>query len=170
MSNLLGLLQTALELGLISSLTVLALFLSYTMLNVCDLSTDGCFTLGAVVGAVVAISGSPVSLDTCRNGSGSDIGIYSGDTSDQDGNKQPPCRNHRQYRSLLDKYGSDGQFVPACHEQDGNSFFKDEGASRKLFSRKAIQAYRGFTGSDSGHHFPVTVFEDKAWTGDQSNR
>lgn len=51
--------QTALELGLICSLTVLALFLSYTMLNVCDLSTDGCFTLGAAVGAIVAISGHP---------------------------------------------------------------------------------------------------------------
>lgn len=51
--------QTALELGLIGGLTVLALFLSYTMLNVCDLSTDGCFTLGAAVGAVVAISGHP---------------------------------------------------------------------------------------------------------------
>ena len=50
---------TALDLGLISSLTVLALFLSYSMLNVCDLSTDGCFTLGAAVGAVVAISGHP---------------------------------------------------------------------------------------------------------------
>jgi putative ABC transport system permease protein len=54
-----SILQTAFELGLISSLTVLALFLSYTMLNVCDLSTDGCFTLGAAVGAVVAISGHP---------------------------------------------------------------------------------------------------------------
>lgn len=53
------LLQTALELGLISSLTVLALYLSYSMLNVCDLSTDGCFTMGATVGAVVAISGHP---------------------------------------------------------------------------------------------------------------
>ena len=52
--------QTALELGLISSLTVLALFLSYTMLNVCDLSTDGCFTLGAAVGSVVALSGHPL--------------------------------------------------------------------------------------------------------------
>lgn len=51
--------QTALELGLICSLTVLALFLSYTMLNVCDLSTDGCFTLGAAVGAAVAIAGHP---------------------------------------------------------------------------------------------------------------
>ncbi len=56
---MLPLFQTALELGLISSLTVLALFLSYSMLNVCDLSTDGCFTLGAAVGAVVAISGHP---------------------------------------------------------------------------------------------------------------
>lgn len=54
-----GLAQTALELGLISSLTVLSLFLSYSMLNVCDLSTDGCFTLGACVGAVVALSGHP---------------------------------------------------------------------------------------------------------------
>ena len=54
-----ALIQTALELGLICSLTVLALFLSYSMLNVCDLSTDGCFTLGAAVGAVVAISGHP---------------------------------------------------------------------------------------------------------------
>lgn len=59
MNSAITLIQTALELGLISSLTVLALFLSYTMLNVCDLSTDGCFTLGACVGAVVAISGHP---------------------------------------------------------------------------------------------------------------
>lgn len=58
-SAIFSLVQTALELGLISSLTVLALFLSYSMLNVCDLSTDGCFTLGAAVGAVVALSGHP---------------------------------------------------------------------------------------------------------------
>lgn len=51
--------QTALELGLVYSLTVLALFLSYSMLNVCDLSTDGCFTFGAAVGTLVAMSGHP---------------------------------------------------------------------------------------------------------------
>ena len=51
--------ETALKLGLICSLTVLALFLSYSMLNVCDLSTDGCFTLGAAVGAAVAVRGHP---------------------------------------------------------------------------------------------------------------
>ena len=59
LSTILSLGQTALELGLICSLTVLSLFLSYSMLNVCDLSTDGCFTLGAAVGAAVALTGHP---------------------------------------------------------------------------------------------------------------
>ena len=59
MSQLIQLVSTAVELGLINSLTVLALFLSYSMLNVCDLSTDGCFTLGAVVASTVALSGHP---------------------------------------------------------------------------------------------------------------
>lgn len=57
--SVLALIQTASELGLISALTVIALYLSYSMLNVCDLSTDGCFTLGATVGAVVTLSGHP---------------------------------------------------------------------------------------------------------------
>lgn len=59
LATMLSLGETALKLGLICSLTVLALFLSYSMLNVCDLSTDGCFTLGAAVGAVIAVSGHP---------------------------------------------------------------------------------------------------------------
>ena len=41
-------------------MTVLALFLSYTMLNVCDLSTDRpLHASGAAVGAVVALAGHP---------------------------------------------------------------------------------------------------------------
>ncbi|MCQ2798028.1 MAG: ABC transporter permease [Bacilli bacterium] len=51
--------QTATELGLITSIAVLALFISYINLNICDLSTDGSFTLGASVGAVVALAGYP---------------------------------------------------------------------------------------------------------------
>lgn len=62
MSTTLSLIQTALELGLITSLTVLALFLSYSMLNVCDLSTDSCFTLGACTGAAVALLNPSLSL------------------------------------------------------------------------------------------------------------
>lgn len=59
LGSVLALIQNASELGLISALTVIALYLSYSMLNVCDLSTDGCFTLGATVGAVVTLSGHP---------------------------------------------------------------------------------------------------------------
>ncbi len=58
-SGLLTSLPTAFELGLFNALVVLALFLSYSMLNICDLSTDGCYTLGAAVGAMVALSGHP---------------------------------------------------------------------------------------------------------------
>ena len=68
--NILSLVQTALELGLICSLTVLALFLSYYMRNVCDLSTDGCFTLGAAVGAMVAIAGHPYLTPASAMGAG----------------------------------------------------------------------------------------------------
>lgn len=59
LNQILPLIQTSTELGLITGLTVLALFLSYSMLNVCDLSTDGCFTLGAAVGGMVMLAGSP---------------------------------------------------------------------------------------------------------------
>lgn len=62
MNSFLSVFLTALELGLITSVTVLALFLSYSMLNVCDLSTDSCFTLGACVGAVLALSHPEISL------------------------------------------------------------------------------------------------------------
>ena len=59
LNQILPLVQTSVELGLITGLTVLALFLSYSMLNVCDLSTDGCFTLGAAVGGIVSLAGYP---------------------------------------------------------------------------------------------------------------
>ena len=55
-----GIVQTALEVGLIYSLVALSLFISFSILDICDLSTDGCYTLGCAVGAVVTIAGHPV--------------------------------------------------------------------------------------------------------------
>lgn len=55
-----GIVQTALELGLIYGLVALSLFISFSILNICDLSTDGCYTLGCAVGAMVTLSGHPV--------------------------------------------------------------------------------------------------------------
>ncbi|MGN0170602.1 MAG: ABC transporter permease [Lachnospiraceae bacterium] len=52
--------QSALELGCIYALVSLALFLSFSILNIADLSTDGCFTLGCAVGAMATLAGHPV--------------------------------------------------------------------------------------------------------------
>ncbi len=76
MSNFItwSIIEGALELGLIYSLIALALFLTYSMLNVCDLSTDGCYTLGCATGAVVAIAGHPILAIFAAMG----VGILSG--------------------------------------------------------------------------------------------
>ncbi|MCR5716758.1 MAG: ABC transporter permease [Lachnospiraceae bacterium] len=50
---------TALELGCIYALVALALYISFSILNIADLSTDGCFTLGCATGAVVTTMGHP---------------------------------------------------------------------------------------------------------------
>lgn len=52
-------LQTALEVGAIYSLVAMALFISFSILNIADLSTDGCYTLGFAVGATVTLAGHP---------------------------------------------------------------------------------------------------------------
>ena len=41
-----GIIRTALELGMIYSLVALSLFISFSILDICDLSTDGCYTFG----------------------------------------------------------------------------------------------------------------------------
>ena len=49
----------ALELGFIYALVALALFLSFRILNIADMTTDGAFTLGCAVSATVALTGHP---------------------------------------------------------------------------------------------------------------
>lgn len=51
---------SAIELGLIYSLMVLGLFISYRILNIPDLTVDGSFTLGAAVAVVATLAGHPV--------------------------------------------------------------------------------------------------------------
>ena len=55
-----SIIQSALELGFIYSLIALALFISFSILDIADLSTDGCFTLGCAVCAMFTIAGHPV--------------------------------------------------------------------------------------------------------------
>ena len=55
-----GIMKTAVELGLIYALVAMALFVSYSILNIADLSTDGSYTLGTAVSAIFTISGHPI--------------------------------------------------------------------------------------------------------------
>ena len=50
---------SALELGFIYALVALALYLSFRVLNIADMTTDGAFTLGCAVSATVAVAGHP---------------------------------------------------------------------------------------------------------------
>ena len=56
----LSIVQTALELGCIYALVAMALFISFTILDIADLSTDGCFTLGCAVCGTITILGHPI--------------------------------------------------------------------------------------------------------------
>ena len=52
--------QTALELGFLYALIAMALFLSYRILDIADLTTDGCFVLGAAVSVTLTAAGHPI--------------------------------------------------------------------------------------------------------------
>ena len=51
---------SALELGFIYALVAMALFLSFRVLNIADMTTDGAFTLGCAVSATMAVAGQPI--------------------------------------------------------------------------------------------------------------
>ena len=51
---------SALELGFIYALVAMALFLSFRVLNIADMTTDGAFTLGCAVSATMAVAGHPI--------------------------------------------------------------------------------------------------------------
>ena len=57
---MLTVLSSAVENGLIYALVALALYLSYTTLNIADMTTDGSFTLGCATAAVVCLAGHPI--------------------------------------------------------------------------------------------------------------
>ena len=57
---MLYIIQTALELGFLYALVAMALFLSYRVLDIADMTTDGCFVLGAAVSVTLTAAGHPI--------------------------------------------------------------------------------------------------------------
>lgn len=54
-----AIIMSALELGCVYALVALALFLSFRILNIADMTTNGAFALGAAVSATAAVAGHP---------------------------------------------------------------------------------------------------------------
>lgn len=57
---MLTIVQTALEAGFLYAPIALALFLSFSILNIADMTTDGAFVLGGAVSAVCCVFGHPI--------------------------------------------------------------------------------------------------------------
>ena len=53
-------LKTTLELGCLYAPVAMALFLSFRILNIADMTTDGCFILSGAVSVMCALHGHPV--------------------------------------------------------------------------------------------------------------
>ena len=67
--------QTALELGFLYALVAMALFLSYRVLDIADLTTDGCFVLGAAVSVTITAAGHPILAIPCAMLAGAAAGF-----------------------------------------------------------------------------------------------
>lgn len=67
--------QTALELGFQYALVAMALFLSYRVLDIADLTTDGCFVLGCAVSVTLTAAGHPFLAIPAAMGAGACAGF-----------------------------------------------------------------------------------------------
>ena len=57
---MLTIIRAALEAGFLYAPVAMALFLSFSILNIADMTTDGAFVLGSAVSAMMCLSGHPV--------------------------------------------------------------------------------------------------------------
>ena len=74
---MLHILQTALELGFLYALVPMALFLSFRILDIADMTTDGCFVLGTAVSVTMAAAGHPfLGVPSILAGIITNMGLY----------------------------------------------------------------------------------------------
>ena len=168
-ATMLSLGETALKLGLICSLTVLALFLSYSMLNVCDLSTDGCFTFGAAVGAVVAVSGHPFLSIIAAMAGRYYIRICNGNPADKARCRQSACRYYRKYCTVFCEYCGYGRIISDQYEPDNNSIYYDERCTCRYPTEGKRGYYNCSDRSDPRDHISGIFPENKTWSCNQGN-
>lgn len=102
--------QSAIELGCIYALVALALFVSFSILNIADLSTDGCFTLGCAVCAMVTLQGHPFLGLLAAMGAGVASGFVTAFLQTRPWSGIYSCGYYRKYGIVHHQYCSHGIF------------------------------------------------------------
>lgn len=108
--------QTALELGFQYALVAMALFLSYRVLDIADLTTDGCFVLGCAVSVTLTAAGTPLPGHPRRHAGRGLRRVCHRLPPDQAGGALHPGGHRHQHGALhrqSDGHGVEGQPVPA---------------------------------------------------------
>lgn len=100
--------QTALELGFLYALVAMALFLSYRILDIADLTTDGCFVLGAAVSVTVTAAGHPVLAIFAAMLAGACAGFVTAFLQTKLGVAVDPRRHRHEHRPLHHQLNGDG--------------------------------------------------------------
>lgn len=111
--------QSAIELGCIYALVALALFVSFSILNIADLSTDGCFTLGCAVCAMVTLQGHPFLGLLAAMGAGVASGFVTAFLQTRIGVESILAGYYRKYGIVHHQYCSHGIFFhhqPVCQQ------------------------------------------------------
>lgn len=128
--------QTALELGFLYALVAMALFLSYRILDIADLTTDGCFVLGAAVSVTVTAAGH-LSSPSRRDARGRVRGLCHRVFADEARRAVDPRRYRHEHRPLHrepDGHGLEIQPEPARRQDDLHD------AARDRHRRRVVRA------------------------------
>ena len=133
---------SALELGFIYALVAMALFLSFRILNIADMSTDGTFTLGCAVSATAAVAGHPVLGLFLAIAAGAASGFVTATLQTRLG--VDPRRHHHQHGAVHRQPGGYGLFLQRANAENADHLYDGAGAFWRCVP---VQAAGG-----RGHH------------------
>ena len=131
----------ALELGFIYALVAMALFLSFRVLNIADMTTDGAFTLGCAVSATAAVAGHPLLGLFWLLLAGVAAGFVTAFLQTRLGSAVHSGGHHHQHGAVHRKPGGYGLFLQRADAQDPDHLYNGgQGFLGEVFPAKLLVA------------------------------
>ena len=117
----------ALELGFIYALVAMALFLSFRVLNIADMTTDGAFTLGCAVSATAAVAGHPFLGLPLAMLAGAAAGLYHRVFADKARCAVDSGGHHHQHGDVHGQPCGHGLLLQRAHAENQNGLYRGTG-------------------------------------------